>query len=69
MTTSSGVHNIDIFVSKNNYHRTDMPRAYWAKYSQYDLINVGMNSHSIVYTISYDDVQNFVWENDYWTAA
>ena len=44
-----------------------MPRKYWAKYSQYDQINVGMNSHSIPYGLSnHDDIQDYSWENNFW---
>ena len=46
-----------------------MPRAIWARYSQYDQINVGMNSYNIPYTASFDDVQNYSYENNFWAAA
>lgn len=38
-----------------------MPRAYWSKYSQYNQINVGMNTHSIPYGLySFDDFYDYV---------
>lgn len=68
-TTSSSVHNIDIFLEESNYIHTDIPRRYWAKYSQYDSINVGMNTHSIAYGISFDDYQDYWYENNFWSSG
>ena len=59
MTTSSSTHNIDIFLEENNYIHTDIPRKHWAKYSQYDGINIGMNTNSLPYGISFDDYQDY----------
>jgi hypothetical protein len=69
-TTSSTYHNIDIFLEEHNYHHTDIPRAYWSKYSQYNQINVGMNTHSIPYGLySFDDYYDYVGENNYWAGV
>lgn len=36
--------NIDMLIESNNYHHTHIPRAYWAKYSIYNHININMRS-------------------------
>lgn len=68
-TTSSNVFNIDIFLEENNYIHTDMPRKYWARFSQFNEIDVSMNTNSMPYGISYDDYQDYSWENNFWSSG
>jgi hypothetical protein len=61
--------NIDIFIEEHNYHHTDMPRPYWAKYSQHDQVNIWLNVNSLQNGLGFDDWYHNIGENNYWAGS
>jgi hypothetical protein len=52
-SAGSNTLNIDMFIESNNHHHTYVPRSYWAKYSAYNQIDIGMRSQVSLGGISF----------------
>ena len=61
-SASSNQINIDVFIETNNFHHRYMPRPYWAKYSQYNGINIPLTSTGLSSSLS-------ISEYSFWNTA